>query len=242
MNKIIFGIVLAGLMASGFVAPLSLSAMTGTAYMKNIRANYEELNNFQVQIAYTLYKGHDGDEVIESYTSSYAKSDELVYRSIGGTEYINGENYFLNVNHAQQVIIISDKSNLELLEGDLNTSLEMCRDVVVNTGTENDVITLFIKNETDLPYSRIELKVNKKFWIQEIVFYYAGKQNFSGSYFKTDMAQPKLVVTYGEMKKRWQDKDGLADVSRFVVLDDDKTELASVYEHYKLMDLRRRME
>lgn len=220
------------------LVPAFSKALTGKEFLQKIQTNYQALKTLELNLTYDLYKGHEGTDVVESYTSMYAKNEDVSYRKINQTELINTRNYYINVSHETQTIFVSDPSDLEIMDGNIKSSLKRCRDVIVNEIDRGKRLTLLLKGITDLPYARIEVEVNNKYWIEKVTFFYANEVNFSGSSFDKEMARPKLVVTYGDLKKRWKDDGNIGETDRFFTERIDGIELSEAYKNYHVIDLR----
>lgn len=213
-------------------------AFTSKQFLKNIRNNYDQLKAVDLEIGYQLYKGHTGTNLVEEYSSVYKRLNNQSYRKIGNTELINTTNQSLNINHENKQIILSKPSQTELLEVNIKETLKWCKDIKITEKNGEKSLHLILKSRTDIPYSSILVKVDKNFWIENLTFYYAVKMDFSSSYFAPDLAYPKMVVTYGKLKKKWKDKEKLLNTDRFIDQTAGELKLKEMYQNYQLIDLR----
>ncbi len=213
-------------------------ALSGKDFLNKMRANYESLNSLSMEINYRLFKGLDGMDLHEEYQSMYARIGQESYRTIGLSKLINTSQANLNINEETKQIIISEPSNQEFLDLSINKTLEWCKDILVVTTNDKIEVRLILKDKTDIPYSSIIVKVDNKFWIEEITFLYAVQVDFSETYFDKEMDYPRLVVTYQKIKKNWNDKESLLKLSNYICTSCAPIVGVNEYANYQILDLR----
>jgi len=206
--------------------------------LEKIKANYDDLSSLSLNFNYKLYKGFESDSITQEYTSEFCRIEDFSYRKIGNIELMSNSDYSVNVNHEERTIILSNPSKVELMDANIETSLRYCSDIKIVEQDEGLAISLIIGAKTDIPYSVIQLKVDKNFWIQEVVMLYSSQLNFSDDYFTKDMAYPKLVVSYGKLKKKYKDSDNLLSSERYLEITDDLIKPSAWLTGYKILDLR----
>jgi outer membrane lipoprotein-sorting protein len=212
-------------------------AGTGAEFLEQIRANYSELNSLSVQMRYDLYKGHKGTELTESYTSFYARDGKKSYRKINTVEIINNEEYTIQINHTDHLITLAEPSKNELFDSNLEASLAFCNNVIVESNANGQLIQLIIKPNVDLPFSRLEIQVDKKLFVSSIVFYYSTQMDFSGDYQNPKLDLPRLVVTYENLSKRWKDNDHLLETSSYLSTQENTIKPSDPLSGYNLLNL-----
>lgn len=226
------------------VTSISVYAESGKSFLKKVRANYENIESLQLYTHYMLYKGYYSDSVQSEYNGVYYKFNKDYYRKIQNTEIINSvsHNILIKINHDQKAILISDPVDYSAVDFDIKKTFKQCKDILVKEKGNNNVVTLLIKDETDIPYSKIEIEINKSYYIKEIALFYSTKMNFSGSVFKQDFQFPKLVIKYNDFKKKWKDKTGLLNTENYINFSADSSQITGVNNqlNYQLIDVRGR--
>ena len=206
---------------------------------KKIQANYEQLNSYSLSMNYELFKGWNGTEAIESYQGQLHCHGQSSVRKIQNSSFINCEEFYLSVDHENRMMVLSDPAQNEVLDKDLKKSLKFCRDVVINQLENGQTkIRLILKSTIDVPYSAVDIQIDKDYWLQEMTLYYSNQIDFSPTYFQPDLDRPKLKIVYDECKKNWKDKEGLLDVSKYLSIQSNEIVAGSGYEDYEIIDLR----
>lgn len=212
-------------------------AESGVAFLERVRANYDDLNSLSIEMKYDLYKGHKGNQLTESYTSFYGRSGKDSYRKIGSVEFINNDDYAIQVNHQDKMILVSDPSKNELFDPSLEDALRFCSSVNIESNSTGQLIHLIIKQKVDLPFSRLEIQVDKKLFVTSIVFYYSTQMNFSGNYQNPQMDFPRLEVTYENLSRKWKDTDQKLESSGYLKIQDRNILPADLLSGYNVLNL-----
>ncbi len=213
-------------------------AISGKEFLSKIRSNYESLNSLNLEINYRLFKGLKGEDLREEYQSIYARIGKESYRKIGQTELINTNEFNLNINRETKQIIVTATSTHEFLDLSIDETLKWCKDIVVSKFNDKNEIRLILKDKTDIPYSSIYVKVDDKFWIEEITFLYSVQVDFSETFFDKKMDYPRLTVTYQKIKKGWKDKENLLESSNYICSNCDPLSGLGLYADFEIIDLR----
>lgn len=213
-------------------------AQQGQDYLKLVRENYLHLNNMSAQLDYALYKGVNGTIPLQSYTSEYRKSGQAQYRKIDQVELLTIDSLSLNINHTDKTVTLSKHEPISYFEFDLKASLKFCKNVNVKVNESSYTVSLILKEATDIPISKIEFQIDKKYWIEQTTIFYSNQINFSDSYFETDMDFPKLVVNYHPIDKKWKDKADILKLKTYLAFKNEEPILNSSYSSYELIDGR----
>lgn len=212
-------------------------ATTGKTYLELIKQNYEKLNFFEMDMQYQLFKGHNGIEVKKDYHGVYIKEDNRIYRRIENTEFINFKKTSVKINHDEKMMELSTSYPIKALDVDLENTLKYCKEIKLKTIGKNRMeVIMVLKDMHPFPFSQLSIEIDKKYWINKITIYYAAKTNF-GTYFKPDMAYPKMEVTYGKIKKS---DSGLEKLELNSYFDKKKGQLepGTKYLGYRIIDAR----
>lgn len=213
--------------------------------LEKIRANYLDMESLAVTMEYELFKGYVGDSVAETYSSEYKRIGESSFRRIKNTEFISNSEVSLKINHDQKIVVLSKPVVASMFDYDIESMLDLCKNVVSTQEGSDTRISLSLKEMTDVPLARFDLIINKHFFIKKLIFYYSMKLDFSNSYFKQDYAFPRLEVEYKDLRNKWEDKTKLLETENYlntVPNGIDGTgkhfELNSQLKGYELIDLR----
>lgn len=217
-------------------------AISGKEFLKNIRSNYEDLKSLELSINYKLYQGYLSDKVVEEYNSEYMRSESGSYRKIGDTEIISTNSQQLMIDHESNVMYLTKSQRDNPLNIDIKETLKFCKDIIVKDNGDTKELRLLIKDGTDLPYAQVKVDVDKRFWISSITFYYAIQVDFSDSYYTKEMDNPRLEVSYVKLKKRWNDREDLLSLDRFIKKSNSQFKTTSLYSSYQLLDLRNQIK
>ena len=215
------------------------TSISGEEYLKLIRANYLSLKAISYSLDYTLYKGYTGKEVVEEYTSFFGKQKNSEYRIINGVELININKISLSINHNRKTITVSDYKAIKPMDFDLEKTLQFCEKIEVEIIKQGFIVSLILRDKTDIPFNKLTLRLDKKYWIKTIEMFYTSKINFSDSYFEKDLDYPRLSIAYKEIDKNWKDKEGLLELDKYLSVVGSKLKLSKKLENYTLLDIRK---
>ncbi len=215
------------------------SADNGQDYLELVRNNYLNLKSASVQLDYTLYKGYTNDSVVQAYSSQYRKVNGNTYRQIGGTELINSGDVSLKIDHNQKTMIVSDYTSINYLDFDIEQTLAYCKTVKVTPLGKKNKVVMILKDQSDIPFNKIELELDKNLWISEITMYYSNQINFATSYFDQELDFPKLVVSYHQIDRKWKDKEGILQLENYIISQKNNLQPAQPLQDYQLIDIRK---
>jgi hypothetical protein len=201
-----------------------------------IKNNYEGLQSLRIEMKYKLYRDYESDEVYQEYSSEYCRNEAGSYRRIGDTEMISNEDYSLKVNHSEKAIFVTNTQEISAFDTDLEASLKFCSDVKFLEEDGTRKIVMIIKRGTDLPYSMIQLEVDKKYWIKRIKLFYSIQIDFSDSYFEKELGYPRLEVDYEIFKDKWKDKENILQTEKYVLQEPEGFKPSETLSNYKIVD------
>jgi hypothetical protein len=216
-----------------------LWGQSGKDYLEKVRYNYEDVESFEVYMNYMLFKGFNSDTVLSEYNSVFYKKGDNSYRKINDTQIVVVDGIELNIDHVQKLMILSTPRDLSAFDFNLKNTLKQCDKVIVGSRNGNILITMIIKDKIDLPFGKMELEIDKKHFIKEVVIYYNTKTNFAGSYFDQDYDFPKLVVQYNGFKTKWKDKENLLQLKNYISVTESGIFGAGIHSSYQILDYRK---
>lgn len=218
---------------------MNMKANEGEQLLQKVRKNYEKVESFEMELTYSLFKGHAGNTPVETYKSTYNKTKESYYRNVLKNEFIDHPEYSILIDHANRQVLLS-KPNLGASPIiDLKKVLSYCAKIETQQ-LENGLTQLQveIKNNNDIPFSKIVYQIDKEHWIKEVTLYYVTETNFSGSYFEKDLALPKLKVEYKKLSNKWKDKEKRTELATYIQQETSIPKLEEKYKGYTLVDNR----
>ena len=125
------------------------------------------------------------------------------------------------------------------MDTDLESIVKECKSVEVVEDNGVYLAIFHISPISELPYSRIELRVNQgDFEINQLDFFYAIQQDFAKDFGDTDYAQPHLRIKYNKVNVTRKDQKGLLDFSEYIVSINNFLKPSDKLEGYQMIDNR----
>jgi len=225
-------VILVGLWFNGF-------SISGKEYLDKINANYEELNSFELELNYQLFKGHNGTEIKDEYNALVRKEDKSTYMNLYNETYVSDKKMSLVINNRERLIQIFEQRDFKVAQEDIVNSLDQCQQINIQKKGDSQVISISFKPFSNAPYSRVQVEVDKKFWIKKITLYYETQMNFSTDYYHPDLDVSRLEITHKKLKKNWKDREGLTDLSRYITSENGNYVGNENFAAYEIVDLRK---
>ncbi|MCH2233784.1 MAG: hypothetical protein MK078_05980 [Crocinitomicaceae bacterium] len=220
----------------------SAVALSAKKVLEQVQENYANLNAFEADLTYQLFRGHDSEKVIESFNSLHCKNESGEYRKVSNTEFITVSSLGVSVqvNHNDRLILLSNPTNSDLVDASLKSSLSYCNDTYAVETKEGTDVTLLFNKMVQLPFSKVVVSLTKDNWISSLTLCYSSEQNFSKDFYHQDYDQVKMKITYDDFKTKYKDKESLIDVSKYLTIVDGNFQTTTLYQDYKLLDYRTR--
>lgn len=206
-------------------------------YIEKINANYLGLSSLELEMEYKLFKGHNSAEVVDTYTSTLKMEGKKSHRRIYDDEIITNDDLTLVINHQLRTIEIMPVVQEAIIDKNIQKNIKNCKDIQLFEIDDNTKkITLQFKEISSLPYSRVDIYVDKDFWVTQIIFFYATQLNFSGSSFTQEFGFPRLEVNYSSFNKSWRDKEGITNTAKYITISENTVNPAPLYQDYKILN------
>jgi len=217
-----------------------LKASEGQKLLEKVQKKYAELGDVKTTLSYVMYRGYSGNEIVESYNSQNLFYQGSVYRKMKDVEFYSSDSLSIQVNHRDKIIIVSKNRYSGLLDANLANSLKSCKDVRVEQLDNGKLLSLIIKEKTDLPFNKVDVLIKEDFSIDYFTLFYASKFNFSNDYRKPDFDFTRLKVYYGEMTKLKPKEVNDLSLSKFISFNsqDSQFKPSSTLHDFELIDLR----
>lgn len=216
-------------------------AKEGSEVLEQIRSNYSNLESFESEMNYAIYRGFESTEPVETYTGFFGRKGGDSYRRIHESEFYNFSNkgVFLQVDHRYQSMYLANAINETMFEADLEKTLKVCGNITVAHQGTQMILSLVMSKTHDLPYNRIDLKLSSDYWIESLTLFYAAKANFSKKYNQPEMDNVRMEISYSNFKKSWSDAENVLNSTNYLNLVNEHYEPAELYKNYSIVDLRK---
>lgn len=208
-------------------------------FVNRINDNYKKLNSMELSLEYNLYWGYDGDKVMDTYTSSFYLKDNCTYRSFFDEEIITVPEMTLVINHNLRVIQITNPLESGLFDQDIEKNLDKCEDILIKEDDGGKRVTLVFKEFSDQKYSRVDVYIDKDYWVKKTVFYLSNQIDFSQDYFNPKKGYGRLEVSYLDLKKKWKDPEGSLKISKYFEVKAGEYIPSTLYKSYEIIDIRK---
>lgn len=179
----------------------SLFGMGVTELIQKMQQVYNDKSTFEYHCTYELFKGHKSDLVEESYKGYVYRNKSEVYQKIDETEFVYAADFFLQISNSEKLISLAQPQKLITTNVDLNSALKNCSKTQLEEKDGYYAITLIIKNSSDLPFSVIKMRIDKKkYYLERLDLYYTDLMDFSKENNKKDEDRSHLKITFDSPK------------------------------------------
>lgn len=177
-------------------------SMNAKELISKMQKIYNDKAHIEYSCTYELFKGHKSDVVEESYKGFFYRNKSNVYQKIDETEFVYAPEFFLQISHSEKMISLAQPQKMMNTPVDLDLALKFCSKTEVEEKDGYYGITLTIKNDSDLPFSVVKMRIDKKkFFLERLDIYYSETLDFSQEYNKNDPARPHLKIVFSEPKQ-----------------------------------------
>ncbi len=144
---------------------------------------------------YMLYKGHNSKEVLESYVGVFKKNKQNeVYLKAQNNELITNKVISITISNTEKAIFLEKPRPYSAGEFDIKQLLPYFKLEPLELKNGIFKLKLISTPASGLPYSKIEVFINKKYQLVEQVFYFSTPYGLKDKSGKPDQVYPKLVV------------------------------------------------
>jgi len=202
--------------------------------------NYTANNDFKVAITYQLFKGVDGNNIIEEYKGMYAKNKDSYYSKIKNTEIVYTPTFYVKVNHDQKAMVfVNNQVNKEQKNSlvDLDAILKNFENIkIIDKGSYWQCEMVAIEYSQS-PFSKIIMDINKKnYAIKKQVLYLTNMIDFSDNErTKAEYNIPKLILTYSNYSDLSTYDLGLFKKNKYTTSSNGKVAPATKYKDYEII-------
>ena len=217
-----------------------ISQENAKSILKEFKDRYISTENYQTDVFYEVYKGHDSKIPHQKSTGVVYKNGNSAYSKIGDVEIIDTKEMHLRVNHDEKAILIANsQQNNTPNQFDLESLFDYLDIDTLEVNPSSWKIVLKAKPITQLPFSSIEITIDKNtFRLKKQVFYYINKIDFSQNVKQSEFDSAKLVVKYKNYKtKNFTLSNTIFKISKYVLKSKQKYIGAGKYENYDIIDI-----
>ena len=214
----------------------TVSALWGqdvTTVLEQVRANYTSTQRMEYTATYELFKA-GSEQKQSSYKGYVYKEGNRLYQKIDQTELVYTPDFSLKVNHKQQSMEVGRGEKMVYSGFDLDQVLGVCQSKSM-TKQGKDYRVELVLNAGGI--SKIRLKVDARYLLQQVDVYYAVLQDFSTERGKTDMAVPHLKITMQDHSKNPAEQLERFTRSRYLVTREGNDIPAADFKGYAVTKL-----
>jgi hypothetical protein len=191
----------AAIFLSALLVSFGASAMSVKELIGKMQKIYNDKSHMEYHCTYELFKDHKSTVVVESYPGFFYRDNAKVYQKIDETEFIYASDFFLQISNSEKLMGLSQPQKLINTPVDLDLALKNCSKTELEEKDGYYAITLIIKNSSDLPFSVVKMRIDKKkYFLERLDIYYSDMIDFSQEYTKKDEQRPHLKITFNEPK------------------------------------------
>lgn len=170
-------------------------AQTATEVLANYSKEFAKPQYMKYSTKYTLYKGYNSADVLESYTGNFKKNKQNdVYMKAMNNELMANKKMSITVTNLERVIYIENPRPYSAGDFDIKELLPYFKIGSMEAKNGLYKISLISTPASGFPYSKIEIFINKKYQLVEQVFYFSTAYDVQNKTGKSDTVYPKLVV------------------------------------------------
>lgn len=203
-----------------------------------VSKEYSKGEYLQYSTKYNLYKNKDAKKTYESYSSVFKKNKKNeVYQKIDQVEIIWNNSYSLKVNHPDKYMSLSLSQPLATGEISLKDLKEFCKIKSFEKKGNGWELVLEPQIFSSLPYSKVVVSINSKYFIAKQLFYYNTPIDFSNDYRNQNLDYPVLEIINSNFKRETI-SEAYFNVKKYVTEMKNGIKVSNEYSDYSLDDLR----
>jgi hypothetical protein len=196
--------------------------------LAQVRSAYRELGPYSVDVFHRYYATASSAAPTTEYKGFYAQAPPMYTSELLGAKIVQDGKLRLTIDSASQVVAINkpDTAYKAIVQVDFMKLFKSCKSVGYSSSSTNDVITMHLpEGESVLPYSKIQITVNKRNLIDRIRITLNGEGSNTG--------EAEILYRNFRMKKPG---DNLFSTSSIIEFDGVRYTLAPKYKNYTLIN------
>ncbi len=201
---------------------------------------YKKKTKLEYFCTYELFKGHKSKEIDNSYEGYIYKNNKNIYQKINTTEFIYTSEFYLKVNHSEQIMELNAAQKNVNVQTDVDGILKECSEIKLETKNGKYQLIFYFKDNIKYPYSLVKLSLDKKtYMINQLDFYYSSNQDFSKDDKKNDFHQGHLRITFSKYKEKPEELVDFFSLKRYLEVNNKVLTPVGDYKNYALVDKRK---
>ncbi|AWM12417.1 hypothetical protein NHF50_00170 [Flavobacterium sp. NRK F10] len=213
-------------------------AQTVQEVLNNVNKEYTKALPLNYSVKYNLYKNKDSKKITESYSGIFKKNEKNeIYQKIDEVEFIWNNNFCLKVIHPDKLMTLTSSQPIITGEIDMKSLEQFCKVKTFYKKGDSWELTLEPNQFSGLPYSKMVIWIDKRYFIKKQLFYYNTGIDFSSDYRKQDISLPVLEIIYSDFSRNSVPND-LFDVKKYIAVTKDNIIVTEKYKEYYLEDQR----
>ncbi|WP_298892455.1 hypothetical protein [uncultured Psychroserpens sp.] len=192
---------------------------------------------------YDLYSTSFSNEVKEHYSGNIVKNEDRYYIKINNTIFLNqlNTNTFLKLNTEQKLIQFLKGKNVATTNGSLFDQVSVLINLYKNQSLKSKgdywICTLKANTVSQLPYSKVELFVNKETkLLTKQVLYFSSQMPYKKKDGTNHLGNPRLEISISDYQFSLTDKDkGLTFLSNYVNTSSSEIRPSTAYKNFKII-------
>jgi len=181
-----------------------VSAQSAKEVLKKVIKSYQTHQKYTVKMTYQYVNLNKSDKIIEEENAFFVTNNNQKYYKVENKiEIIDNGTVTIQINHIEKEMIVSKSLIASISKFDFDfDSLKLFSNISIKRQTKNTIVLLFsTKPITQLPYSSLELFIDKKnYMVRKQIFYYLSRPNYLDKKKKNEMIKPRLTVKYSNYK------------------------------------------
>jgi hypothetical protein len=205
--------------------------------IKDTKKNYDNLQNYEISMEYSLYSTYNSMLVTEAYSGIMSKKKDIFYSKIGTTEFFRDTNYFIKIDHKSKAMEYSYKENDSYkFYNMLDKYLDYFSKFELTSDKNIWICTLSAPEVSLVPYSKIVFHIDKNTSLikkQILYFLVENKYKNAKGEIKTDF--PRLEIITGITNNAVPANK--FSIKNYVSINKGKVSPAGQLKNYKIIDL-----
>lgn len=222
-----------------FFSGVSVFGMDAKEILRKMGEVYEKTSVYEFHMKYELFKGEKGTTVETTYAGYFMRNKTKVYQKIDQTEFITTPDFCMKISHTEKIAELMKGETYKNQDIDFEKTIKECKEIKMEEEDTYYLITMVIKNASQVPFSKVKVKVNKSnFHLSQLDLYYSHLEDFSENPQKKDLHQPHVRVSYSKFSKKPSVTDGVFNYGMYVKTVNNMVSLTGTIKNYELIDQR----
>lgn len=222
-----------------FFSVASVYGMDAKEVLRKMGEVYEKTSVYEFHMKYELFKGEKGTTVETTYAGYFMRNKTKVYQKIDQTEFITTPDFCMKISHTEKIAELMKGEAYKNQDIDFEKTIKECKEIKMEEQDTYYLITMVIKTASQVPFSKVKVKVNKSnFHLAQLDLYYSHQEDFSENPQKKDLHQPYVRVLYSKFSKKPSVAESVFNYNTYVKTVNSRVLLAGTIKNYELIDQR----